>query len=77
MSNTTWEKIVSGKALAEARALRSKTFLVKKDWKVALPELEHEGWTLYKTYADQRYIGVRKEKTFDEQFEDKVWLLFA
>ena len=77
MSNTTWDKIVSDKALAEARALRNRTFVVKKDWKIALPELEKEGWTSYKTYADPRYIGVRKEKTFDEQFEDKVWLLFA
>lgn len=77
MSNTTWDKIVSDKALAEARALRNRTFVVKKDWKIALPELEKEGWISYKTYADPRYIGVRKEKTFDEQFEDKVWLLFA
>lgn len=77
MSNTTWDKIVSDKALAEARALRSRTFVVKKDWKIALSELEREGWTSFKTYADSRYIGVRKEKAFDEQFEDKVWMLFA
>lgn len=37
MSNTTWDKIVSDKALAEARALRNRTFVVKKDWKIALP----------------------------------------
>ena len=44
---------------------------------MALAELEEEGWEYVKDYANPKFVKVRKEKNFDEQFEDKVWLLFA
>ena len=76
-SKTKWEKIVSGKELDSHRASRSKTYVVKKERRSALPELIEEGWSHFKEYKDPKYIGVRKDKPFDEKFEDKVWLLFA
>ena len=74
---TNWEKIVSDNELKKAKALRSKTFVTDKQRRIALPELEAEGWTLFKEYADKRFVSVKKDKPFFEQFEDKVWLLFA
>lgn len=74
---TNWDKVVSEKELTSAKNLRRKTYIDKKERRVALPELEEEGWEEFKTYKDQRYIKVRKNKLYDELFEDKVWLLFA
>lgn len=76
-SKTKWDKIVSGKELASARKSRSKTFIVRKERSIALPDLIEERWEKYKEYKDPKFIGVKKSKPFDEQFEDKVWLLFA
>lgn len=43
---------------------------------MALQELEEEGWEYVKDYADPKFVKVRREKPFDEQFEDRVWFLF-
>ncbi|OCT16860.1 hypothetical protein A8709_00660 [Paenibacillus pectinilyticus] len=77
MSKTKWVKIVSGKELAIAKTARSKTFISSKERSLALPDLIEEGWTRYKEYKNPKFIGVKKDKPFDEQFEDKVWLLLA
>jgi len=74
---TNWEKIVSDKELSSAKRLRSKTFITKRERKIAIQELNEEGWFEYRTYADPRTVGVKKDKPYDELFEDKVWLLFA
>lgn len=74
---TTWDKIVSGKELNSAKYLRRRTYITKKERTLALPDLIEEGWEEFKKYKDPKFIGVRKEKPFDELFEDKVWLLFA
>ena len=74
---TNWEKLVCENELKKAKVLRNKTFITDKQRRLALPELEAEGWTLFKEYADKRFVGVKKDKPFYEQFEDKVWLLFA
>lgn len=76
-SKTNWDKIVSGDALKKISALRSKTFIFAKERRIALPELIEEGWEEFRTYADSKFVGVKKEKSFDEQFEDKVWTLFS
>jgi DNA sulfur modification protein DndB len=57
--------------------LRKNRFIESKERKVALQELESEAWEYVKDYADSKFIKVRKEKPYDEQFEDKIWLLFA
>lgn len=74
---TTWDKIVTGQDLLKARATRSKTFITKKDRRAALSEFIDEGWEIYKEYADEKFVGLKREKPIDEQFEDKVWTLFA
>lgn len=74
---TQWEKIVSDKALSTVKTLRSKTYITSKERSSCLQELLDEGWSVNKEYKNPKYIGVRKDKPLDEQFEDKVWLLFA
>lgn len=76
-TKTKWESIVSDEALSRARKLRSKTFIESKERRVALPELIEEGWEEYKSYKNNKFVGVRKNKKFDEVFEDRVWCLFA
>lgn len=76
MSKTNWETIVEGKELNTIKVLRSKTYREHKERASALPELIEEGWTKSKDYADPKYIGVKKDKPFDEVFEDRVWVLF-
>ena len=77
MGKTTWNKIVCDQDLAKARALRSKTYIVSKERVGALDALRLEGWEYIKTYADKRFISVKRSKPVDEVFEDKVWSLFA
>jgi len=74
---TNWENVVSGKDLVAARNKRKNMYIEDKQRKVALQELEEEGWEYVKDYADPKFVKVRKEKPYDEQFEDTVWLLFA
>ena len=77
ISKTNWEKIVSGKDLASAITRHSKIYIEKKERRVALEELQEEGWEEYKQYKNSKFVGVRKRKPFPEVFEDTVWLLFA
>lgn len=76
-TKTKWESIVSGDALVKIRTSRSKTFIEAKERRIALPELIEEGWEEYKSYKNNKFVGVRKNKKFDEVFEDRVWCLFA
>lgn len=76
-SKTTWDKIVSGKELATAKSLRSKTYVVRKERTLVLPDLIDEGWVKYREYKNPKFVGVKRDKPVDEVFEDKVWMLFA
>ena len=76
-TKTKWDVIVYGDVLSRARTLRSKQFIESKERRVALPELIEEGWEEYKSYKNNKFVGVRKWKKFDEVFEDQVWCLFA
>lgn len=76
-SKTTWDKIVSGKELISAKSLRAKAYVVRKERTLALPDLEDEGWKKYREYKNSKFVGVKKDKSSDEVFEDKVWMLFA
>lgn len=73
---TNWENIVSDRELVSAKNKRKNMYIEDKQRKVALHELEAEGWEYVKDYADSKFVKVRKEKPYDERFEDKVWLLF-
>ncbi len=74
MSN--WDALVRDSELNKARLQRNKTYIDKKERRDSLPNLEKEGWSLYSEYKDERFVKVRKEKPYEEQFENKVWLLF-
>ena len=76
-TKTKWDSIVCDDDLSKAKALRAKTYTVSKERRVALPELIEEGWEEYKSYKNNKFVGVRKNKKFDEVFEDRVWCLFA
>lgn len=76
-TKTTWNKIVLGKDLAAAKKLRSKPFITRKERSLALPDLIEEGWSEYRNYKNPKFIGVKKNKPYDELFEDKVWMMFA
>ena len=45
-------------------------YIEEKQRKIALSELEEEGWEYVKNYADPKFVKVRKEKPYDEQFEE-------
>ena len=74
---TNWDNLVEGKNLAKVKTIRKKQYIVAKERRSALDELKEEGWELFKEYKDEKWIGVRKEKPYDELFEDKIWVLFA
>lgn len=77
MSITNWEKMVYEKALNSARSARRKivdTLKIKAD---DLPQYVDEGWEKSKEYKNPKYISVTREKPIQEQFENKIWLLFA
>lgn len=76
-AKTTWEKVVDGKDLIAAKRLRSKPYVTSKERALALSDLIEEGWSKYKTYNNPKFIGVKKDKHFDELFEDRVWMMFA
>lgn len=76
-TKTKWDSVVSDEALSKAKTLRGKAFVESKERRVALPELIEEGWVEYKSYKNNKFVGVRKDKKFDELFEDRVWSLFA
>ena len=65
---TNWENIVSDKQLVSAKNKRKNIYIEDKQRKVALQELEEEGWEYVKDYADPKFVKVRREKPFDEQF---------
>lgn len=77
MSNTNWEKIISSTEISSIKSRRSKTFHIKKERRTSLTELRDEGWELHRELKDNKYVIVKKDKKFDEIFEDKVWMLFA
>ena len=42
-----------------------------------LPAYIDNGWEKSKDFKTAKYVGVTKEKPVGEQFEDKLWVLFA
>lgn len=76
-TKTRWDLIVSGDALQKTYTERKKPFIEKKERAILLPELVGEGWKESRRYKNEKFVGVRKDKRFDEVFEDYVWCLFA
>ncbi len=76
-TKTKWDLIVSGDALAKAKAARGKTYRKEKQRRAVLPDLIEEGWEECGSYKDKRFVAVKRDKKTDEKFEDRVWTLFA
>lgn len=76
-SKTNWQNIVYGKELESVKKHRSKPFIIRRERTLALPDLIEEGWSEYRRYKNKKFVGVKKDKPFDELFEDKVWTLFG
>jgi DNA sulfur modification protein DndB len=69
--------MVSGKDLNTAKNARKKVFITKKVTTSDLTKLVDDGWEKCKDFKNPKFVGVTKEKPIEEQFEDRVWLLFA
>ena len=77
MGRTDWGQIVFDKQLAAAKSNHKKIFVSEKIPASELPEYIDAGWEKSKDYKSPKFVGVSKEKPISEQFEDRVWLLFA
>ena len=77
MGRTDWGQIVFDKQLATAKSNHKKIFVSEKIPASELPEYIDAGWEKSKDYKNPKFVGVSKEKPIGEQFEDRVWLLFA
>ena len=77
MSNTNWDKMVYEKELNSAKSARRKQFDTLKIKVDELPKYVDEGWEKSKEYKTPKFIGVTREKGIQEQFENRIWLLFA
>lgn len=63
--------------MAAAKSNHKKIFVSEKIPVSELPEYIDAGWEKSKDYKSPKFVGVSKEKPICEQFEDRVWLLFA
>ena len=77
MSRTDWSQIVYDKQLAAAKSSHKKLFITQKILAADLPEYIDAGWEKCKDYKSPKFVGIAKEKPAIEQFEDRIWLLFA
>lgn len=81
MAETNWSNLVANKELKSVYNERSKTYIEKKGWMSSLADEQADGWEYAgdysgKTKSGGQKIKLRKEKKFDEQFEDAVWTMF-
>lgn len=73
-----FKKIISEKEIVKELRARKKTYISKSIPKKNIQDLEDhlkEGWEVEKEYKNS--TRVKKEKSHDILFEDKVWSLFA
>ena len=77
MTRTNWDLMVSGKELSTEKKSRKKLFVSQKILAKDLPEYIDDGWEKAKDFKNPKYVGITKEKPVSEQFEDRVWMLFA
>lgn len=74
---TTWTKLLAGKEISTARSARVRTFITSKEKAADLPSLVDDGWEMIKAYKNPKFVQVKKDKPGAEQFEDRIWVLFA
>lgn len=74
---TDWDKLLSQAEVKNAIRERKKTYLERTTWKVALDNEAQEGWYYFKDTANPDKVKVHKDKSESEQFENRLWVLFA
>jgi DNA sulfur modification protein DndB len=77
MSKTNWEKMVSEKTLNSVKSSRKKQFDTLKIKADDLLQYVDAGWEKFKEYKNPKFVGIMKEKDIQEQFENRIWMLFA
>ena len=77
MSKTNWEKMVNEKTINSAKSARRKQFDTLKIKADDLLQYVDEGWEKSKEYKNPKFVGITKEKDVQEQFENRIWMLFA
>ena len=76
MGRTDWNQIGSGKDLSSVKTSRKRVYVSQKILSDNMPQYVDKGWEKSKEFKNPKYVEVSKEKPANEQFEDKVWLLF-
>ena len=69
--------MVCEKALNSAKSTRRKQYDFVKIKQDELAHYVDDGWEMSKEYKNPKFVGVSREKSVQEQFENKIWLLFA
>ena len=70
-----WNKTILDKELNSKKRERARTFITRKAKEKELASLVDEGWLKVRDYKS--YVLVRKDKSDEEKFIDKLWLMFA
>lgn len=77
MAHTDWNKLTLPAEIPYKIRERRKTYEEKVTWRVALEQEENEGWYFFKDTKNPDKVKVHKDKSVHEQFENRVWVLFA
>ncbi len=77
MSNTTWDKLVSGDEISRVKRERNTPYIAKTIYVSSLEDEEADNWVLLNKMKNPKKVKVKKDKSQDEIFEDVVWVLFA
>lgn len=68
-------KLIPEKEIAKQLRIRTKDHFYQSVKYGQIEEFESEGWETFREFKTT--VSIRKKKTFDVAFEDKVWSLFA
>lgn len=71
----TAEQLASGEEIESLRKQRTQQYIIDKIHPLLLPAKEEEGWIIDKPFKTGTRI--KKQKSADQLFEEKVWVLFA
>lgn len=74
---TEWDKLLAQAEVKNAIRERKKTYYERTTWRVALEDEAQEGWYFFKDTPNLSKVKVHKDKTESEQFENRLWVLFA
>jgi hypothetical protein len=77
MSNTTWNKLITGDEINFIKRTRKIPYETKNIFTSSLDDEKENGWEFLSQMKNPKKIRVKKDKPQDQIFEDLVWCLFA